>query len=147
MEYKCITRGWNYPALSESAGHKIPLCSHCHLLVPSRYVDRSGRDGLEGDGLGERVGFQGVRLRRMEKLAKPLRWFQLKLAVLPVGSINFPTYSNSDKHGGTFSLWPLQYLRATSPSSLPYPLHSHFTPLYCTPIRPPLSNPSIDTVG
>lgn len=30
----------------------------------------------------------GERLRSLGKLAKPLRWFQLKLAVLPVGFIN-----------------------------------------------------------
>lgn len=36
---------WNHPVLPKSAGHKIPFCSHCHLLVPSRLVDISGREG------------------------------------------------------------------------------------------------------
>lgn len=33
-------------------------------------------------------GVRGGELRSLGKLAKPLRWFQLKLAVLPVGFIN-----------------------------------------------------------
>lgn len=37
----------------------------------------------------ERTRNQGLRPRSLDKLAKPLRWFQLKLAELPVGSINF----------------------------------------------------------
>lgn len=72
--------GWNHPLFCKSAGHKIPFCSHCHLLVPSRFVDKSGREG--------RARNHGLRPRSLDKLAKPLRWFQLKLAVLPVGFIN-----------------------------------------------------------
>ena len=41
-------------ALSESAGHKIPFCSLCHLLVPSRYVDGSWREGEAEGGKRER---------------------------------------------------------------------------------------------
>lgn len=42
----------------------------------------------EGGGRQGRARNQGLRPRSLDKLAKPLRWFQLKLAVLPVGSIN-----------------------------------------------------------
>lgn len=69
-------------SLLKSAGHEIPFCSHSHLLVPSRSAEMSWgwRRGAGGGSGGE--------LRSLGKLAKPLRWFQLKLAVLPVGFIN-----------------------------------------------------------
>lgn len=37
--------GLNHPVLCESAAHRIPFCSFCHLLVPSRFVDISAREG------------------------------------------------------------------------------------------------------
>lgn len=90
--------GWNHPLSRKSAGHKIPFCSHCHLLVPSRFEDKSGREG--------RARNHGLRPRSLDKLAKPLRWFQLKLAVLPVGFINSELAQTLTSMGGTFSPWP-----------------------------------------
>lgn len=72
--------GWRHPLLGKSAGHKIAFCSHCHLLVASRSVHVSRRD-TEPETTGA-----GPRSRH--ELAKPLRWFPLKLAAPPVGFIN-----------------------------------------------------------
>ena len=46
-----VQQGLKLPLMHpKSAGHKIPFCSHCHLLIPSRFVAISER---EGGGEGE----------------------------------------------------------------------------------------------
>lgn len=45
--------------------------------------------------------------RSLDKLAKPLRWFQLKLAVLPVGSINSELAQTLTSMGELFPPGPL----------------------------------------
>lgn len=56
----------------------------------------------EGRGRQGRARNQGLRPRSLDKLAKPLRWFQLKLAVLPVGSINSELAQTLTSMGGNF---------------------------------------------
>lgn len=83
---------------------------------------------LGGRGRQGRARNQGLRPRSQDKLAKPLRWFQLKLAELPVGSINSELAQTLTSMGGTFPpLAPLSrspLCLALSLSSLhPFPLH------------------------
>lgn len=81
-----------------------------------RRDEERGRDEREW-------GDQGVR----DKLAKPLRWFQLKLAILPVGSIN------SQLPETLTSMGQLSPSAPESRCSLPFP------PPVCGRFSPPRS--------
>ena len=92
--YPNVQQGLKLPLMHpKSAGHKIPFCSHCHLLIPSRFVGISEREGEARES-------QKLGVRSRDKLAKPLRWFLLKLAVLPVGSINSELAQTLTSMGG-----------------------------------------------
>lgn len=80
---------------------------------------------LEGRGRQGRARNQGLKPRSLDKLAKPLRWFQLKLAVLPVGSINSELAQTLTSMQELFPLGP--YWEA--PPSPPLFVPSVFAPL------------------
>lgn len=82
------------------------------------------------EGGGGRGGARnhGLRPRSLDKLAKPLRWFQLKLAVLPVGSINSELAQTLTSMGELFPLAPV----SRSPLCLALSLPS-VHPILCFP--------------
>lgn len=57
---------------------------YLHAMWTYRSIEGRRDEERRGGEMRGNGGDQGVR----DKLAKPLRWFQLKLAILPVGSIN-----------------------------------------------------------
>lgn len=87
----------------------VPTVTSWYLHALWIYLGGRGRQG--------RARNQGLRPRSLDKLAKPLRWFQLKLAVLPVGSINSELAQTLTSMGELFFPWP-HYLGAPSVCSL-----------------------------
>lgn len=73
-----------------------------------------------GGGRGAAAWNQGLRPCSRDKLAKPLRWFPLKLAVLPVGSINSELAQTLTSMGELFP--PAQLSRSPFSLSLARPL-------------------------
>ena len=106
---KCMTRVETTPCSANQLGTKYPsVPTVTSWYLHALWIYLGGEGGRQG-----RARNQGLRPRSRDKLAKPLRWFQLKLEELPVGSINFELAQTLTSMGGTFSPWP-RYLGAPS---------------------------------
>lgn len=121
---KCMTQVETALCSANQLGTKypsVPTVTSWYLHALWIYLGGRGRQG--------RARKQRLRLRSLDKLAKPLRWFQLKLAVLPVGSINSELPQTLTSMGELLPPWP----PSMSPLSLVFsitvfsPFPSYFT--------------------
>ena len=125
---KCMTQVETTQCCANQLGTKypsVPTVTSWYLHALWIYLGGRGRQ--------RRARNQGLRPRSLDKLAKPLRWFQLKLAVLPVGSINSELAQTLTSMGELFPLAPLSRSPLCLALSLfpPYTLSSAF-PLHFT---------------
>ena len=81
---KCMTQVETTQCSANQLGTKYPsVPTVTSWYLHALWVYLGGEGGEAGESQEPRL-----RPRSLDKLAKPLRWFQLKLAVLPVGFIN-----------------------------------------------------------